>query len=129
MCYTPLNTWQETLLVEALEEMKKVSKEINQVFLIKPEEKFKSIRHTYRFYPELELLVILPTDTMADYFFEQWIVMQLQKKDMHNCLSKRVNLHVISEREFINEFDQLTDYKERVLKSRIVYDKEAFFYN
>lgn len=129
MFFYPFSTQQQDLLNLLLAQMIKLSSAVNIVFHLRPEEKFGSSRHTYPFYPEMELLVILATEKDADDFYEKWIVELVTTRKENSSRLNRVNLQIISEKEFIDELDSLEQYKERVLRSRIVFDKEAHLYN
>lgn len=129
MFYPQLNTLQKQLLDQVLTKILCISTETQTVFHLTPEERFKSSRNTYPFFPELDLLVILPTDVMADYFYERWMVALVADRKRYKGGISRVNLQVISESEFIDELDHLEVFKERVIRSRIVYDREAHLYN
>lgn len=129
MVYPQLSNSQKQLLDLALARILLITKDIHMVFLLSPEERFTSSRHTYPFFPDLELLVILSTDTMADFFYERWMVSMISKREKCKGTLSRVNLQIISEREFVDELDSLEEFKERVLRSRIVYDREAHLYN
>ncbi len=129
MFYPPLNAQKKTLLESIIKEVTALSREIIMIFHINEEQRFRSSRHTYPFYPEFELLVILPNERFADIFYGQWMEELVNGREDMYTLFNRANLQIISEREFIEELDSLAGYSERVLKSRIVYDKEVHLYN
>ncbi len=129
MLYPPLNTQKKTLLDSIIKEVTRLSQEIIMIFHISEEERFRSSRHTYPFYLELELLIILPTERSADTFYGKWMEEFVVNKESSFSLFNQANLQIISEREFIEELDSLEGYRERVLKSRIVYDREVHHNN
>lgn len=127
LLYMSFNTQSQKVLLETvLDKIHSLSSDIHTVFLINPEERFQSSRHTYVKKELLELLVILEEDVQADHFYQTWIANRELLKDQQGDYFSSVSLQVVSVDEFVREIEDLESYRERLLSGRVLYDRDLY---